>query len=382
MQPKPSEPLEPIPHLYLALQALERYQIGYLLIDRELIVLAGNDLIHCWITRDLPALVGQPTTELFPELVGAETHLHNLFQDGQVFTLRQIHRPAAEPFGVYFDLRIEPAKNMDNLLLLTVLDVTTQTRHQQRIQQQRNEKQLLAAQLNAVTEQLAYLLKRFVPEPVAQELIASNRIPELGSEMEREATVLFADMRGFTGLAEHLPPDAVLDLLNEYLGVVAEAVLRHNGTLVQVVGDMVMGVFNLPVLQPDHAQRALEAGLDIQQSLRQHHVQRKASDSAQLPVGFGIGISTGRVVAGFLGMKQRYRYAVVGDTTNVAFYLCSQATSGQVILCESTLNALTNTLADANGRLSPNISFVPIGDVWPKRRSQPVRIFGLTGTLT
>jgi adenylate cyclase len=171
-----------------------------------------------------------------------------------------------------------------------------------------------------------------------------------------------------------MTPDAILALLNEYLAVVAEAVLRHEGTLVQVVGDMVMGVFNLPAVQADHAQRAIEAGMDIQQSLRRH-AQRNAHDAAptHAPVGFGIGISTGRVVAGYLGMKQRYRYAVVGDTTNVAFYLCSQAAPGQVILDESTLNAL----AAAGGRFEHNISFVPIGDVWPKKRSHAVKIFDL-----
>jgi adenylate cyclase len=259
---------------------------------------------------------------------------------------------------------------------LTVLDVTTQTYHQQRIQQQRNETQLLTAQLNNANELLAFLLKRFVPEPVAKELIASNRVPELGREIEREATVLFADMRGFTGLAENLAPDAVLDLLNDYLGVVAQAVLRHEGTLVQVVGDMVMGVFNLPALQPDHAQLAVEASLDIRRSLEQYTGQ-KGGGEAPLPVGFGIGISTGRVVAGYLGLRQRYRYAVVGDTTNVAFYLCSQAAAGEIILCQSTVNASANGPA----ALRPGIVLVPRGEVWPKRRRQAVMTYALIGEL-
>jgi class 3 adenylate cyclase len=359
------------------LQALERYQIGYLLIDRQLTVRAANPLIQRWMSERGSTWQGLDVTELFPELLGSEAHLQSLFDDGQAYIVRQVARPmegGGEP--IYFDLWIEPAQGAADLLLLTVLDVTTQTRHQRRIQQQRNERQLLAAQLTSSKDQLTYLLKHFVPEQVARRLIESGRVPQLGSENKREATVLFADMRGFTGLAEHLTPEAVLDMLNDYLGVVAEAVLRHEGTLVQVVGDMVMGVFNLPGLQADHPQRAIAAGIDVQQSLSRY-AQQRAEEEEKPPVGFGIGISTGPVVAGYLGIQQRYRYAVVGDTTNVAFYLCSQAAVGQIILCESTVNAF----ARSGARLPANAAFVPLGDVWPKRRTQPVRIFSLIGAL-
>jgi class 3 adenylate cyclase len=345
-----------------------------------LAVLAGNELIHQWLTGDYPIPTGVAVTELFPELIGAEEQLRSLFHNGEMFTLRQVYRamhPVGETAAAYFDLQIERAKSMDGLLLLTILDVSIQTYHQQRIQQQRNENQLLAAQVTRANDQLAFLLKRFVPEPVATELIASHRTPELGSEMEREATVLFADMRGFTGLAEELAPQLVLNLLNEYLGIVAQSVLRHEGTLVQVVGDMVMGVFNLPGLQPDHARRAVEASLDIQQSL-QAYLQQKGASGTGAPVGFGIGISTGNVVAGYLGLQQRYRYAVVGDTTNVAFYLCSQAAAGQIILCESTIHALTHGgLPGGRANLPPGMTLIPLGEVWPKRRRQAVRTYAL-----
>lgn len=357
-------------HQHLALQALDRYQIGYLLLNEDLTILAGNDLIHCWIQEPVGDLRHRLVTDVFPELIGAEADLRALFDGGPVYRLRQVQRPQKDPFGAYFDLHIEPAKDAERLLLLTVLDVTTQTRHQQRIQQQRNEKHLLAAELTAAQEQLQYLFKRFVPEPVAQEILASNRMPSLGGEVERVATVLFADMRGFTAIAEPMTPSAVMDLLNEYLAVVSKAALRHGATLVQVVGDMVMGVFNLPGLQPDHAKRAIEASIDIQRSLQQHVQEKKAMEPA---AGFGIGISTGHVVAGFLGMEQRYRYAVVGDTTNVAFYLCSQAKAGEILLCEHTVAALD----EAGDTLPPGAALMPIGDVWPKRRVQAVRIFSL-----
>lgn len=367
--------LEPISELHLALQALARYQTGYLLLDEELIILSGNDLIYCWIQEPVGELHGRLVTDVFPELIGAEADLLALFNGRPDYQLRQIQRTNGENEETYFDLQIGPAQNVERLLLLTVLDVTTQTQHQQRIQQQRNEKQLLAAELTAAQEQLHYLFKRFVPEPVAREILASNRMPVLGGELERVATVLFADMRGFTALAEPLAPKEVMDLLNEYLGVVAKAALRHGATLVQVVGDMVMGVFNLPQQQADHAKLAIEAGIDIQRSL-QKHAQAK-EEAAELAAGFGIGISTGRVVAGFLGMEQRYRYAVVGDTTNVAFYLCSQAAAGEVILCERTLQALD----EAADVLPSGVSVRPRGNIWPKRRVQAVRTYTLVDAV-
>lgn len=339
--------------------------IGYLVLDDGLIVQDGNATMARWLGCPHRELPGQPALALLPALIGVETHVSQLSSDDTPLVIDQVLALADDGTEQFFTLRVErlPAE-LSGLLLVTVVDVTEQTRQEQLLQQQRNELGLLSSRLTTANEQLAYLLKRFVPEKVAQELISSGRLPALGGETMQEATVLFADMRDFTPLAEGHTPQEVLELLNRYLGLVADTLLAHDGSLVQLVGDMVMAVFNLPESQPDHARRALRAAQDVQNRLR---TETSVAGSGGM-VGFGIGVSTGTVIAGYLGVQQRYRYAVVGDTTNVAFHLCTLARAGQVLVGETTLE-----LAGVG------VEVIPRGPLQLKRRKQPVLAYELVG---
>jgi adenylate cyclase len=188
-------------------------------------------------------------------------------------------------------------------------------------------------------------------------------VPKPGGEILRDATTLFADMRDFTAFAEVYQPSDTLEFLNTYLAIVSEAILRHEGSLIQLVGDMVMGVFNIPEVQPDHAQRAIRAALDIQKSLGEFNA---AADSRFPAVSFGVGISTGPIIAGYLGFQQRFRYAVVGDTTNVAYHLSSLAAPGRILLSDSTVNAVGNAIVVQEK-----------GDIQLKRRRKLVKVYEL-----
>ncbi|MDA0166979.1 adenylate/guanylate cyclase domain-containing protein [Solirubrobacter ginsenosidimutans] len=161
------------------------------------------------------------------------------------------------------------------------------------------------------------LFARFVGEPVVRELLTRQDGGLLGG-VRRDGTVLFADLHGFTALAERLEPEATIEVMNRYLGEMSDAVMAQRGTLVSFLGDGVMAVFGAPLEQPDHADRALAAAremLDIRLPRVNDWLRAQALSE---PLRMGIGMSSGDVMSGHVGSARRVEYAAVGDTTNVA----------------------------------------------------------------
>ena len=344
---------------------VQTYEIGYLLLEHDLTIRDGHPHVDRWLGHSYRVYMGRNVTEAIPELIGSEEALAMIGIGEDAYRLEAIFRPSADELGNYFDIQIIRLPGDDHLLL-TTSDATRKTRQEFLLQQQHNEVKLLSAKLTQANERLSYILKRLVPESVARMMITNRQMPEPGGEMQREATILFADMRDFTVFAEVYQPADTLDFLNTYLAIIAEAILRHQGSLVQLVGDMVMGVFNVPEEQADHPMRAVRAALDIQQSLLAFN---KTADSRFPSVQFGVGISTGPVIAGYLGMQQRFRYAVVGDATNVAFHLSSLAAAGRILLSETTALAVADY-----------VQTVEKGEFQLKRRRKLVKVYEL-GTL-
>ncbi|MFQ6015491.1 MAG: adenylate/guanylate cyclase domain-containing protein, partial [Anaerolineae bacterium] len=148
----------------------------------------------------------------------------------------------------------------------------------------------------------------------------------------RVATVLFADIRGFTSMSEKLPPEELMNTLNDYLSIMVEIIFKYEGTVNKFIGDNVMAMWNAPLDQPDHALRAVKAAVDMQREIEA--LQRQNNKIPK--VGFGIGINTGPMVAGNVGSQERLEYTVIGDTVNLASRLCGAAASGQVLISPET----------------------------------------------
>ncbi|HEV2854439.1 MAG TPA: adenylate/guanylate cyclase domain-containing protein [Thermoanaerobaculia bacterium] len=131
-----------------------------------------------------------------------------------------------------------------------------------------------------------------------------------------EATVLFADLVGFTAFAENAPPESVAESIDAFLDLSVEAIFRAGGTLDKFIGDCVMAFFGAPVAQPDHAVRAVRAAVEIQQGLAAWNTRRAAEG---LP-GFRarVALNSGPVVVGDIGSARRVDYTVLGNTVNVA----------------------------------------------------------------
>jgi adenylate cyclase len=185
------------------------------------------------------------------------------------------------------------------------------------------------------------LFARYVPPPVAAELVRDGRVDEAVGGQRLDVTVLFCDLRGFTPLAASLEPVQVNQVLSSYYEYVSAAVLAERGTIIQYVGDEVFAVFGAPLPRSDHADAALRCALAVQAG-RGELEEALAGDRLPM-VGFGIGVNTGEVVAVHAGSSFRRQYAVVGDPVNVGARLCAEARDGQVVASEATVSAANAT---------------------------------------
>jgi adenylate cyclase len=200
------------------------------------------------------------------------------------------------------------------------------------IEQQRLQESVMQQQL------VRRRLERY-HSPAVVELITAGKNPT-GDELfadEREVTVLFADVVGFTQRCESLEPREVAGLLNRYFSEMVERIFRYQGTLDKFIGDCIMAVFGAPLPSADHARRAASAALEMREALE--------ALNAPLPeearVEFRVGLHSGRVVAGDIGSARRTDYTVLGATVNLAARLeSSVARSGQIVISDETRRAL------------------------------------------
>ncbi len=192
-------------------------------------------------------------------------------------------------------------------------------------------------------ERVRDLFSRFVPENVVDEVLASAGGELRLGGVQREGTVMFTDLRGFTSFAETLTPDRVIEVLNRYLSEMSDAILDHGGTLVAYMGDGIMAVFGAPIVQADHADRALSTAREML-AVRLPRFNGWLREQ-ELGDGFrmGIGLNSGRVMSGNVGSERRVEYTAVGDTTNVAARIeqLTKGTPHQLMLSGATKESLT-----------------------------------------
>lgn len=212
----------------------------------------------------------------------------------------------------------------------------------------------------AEKEKVRNLLGKVVSPQVASELL--SRGVELGGE-EREVTVLFSDLRGFTSLCEGQSPKQILGLLNEYFSAITEVIEANGGVVDKFIGDAVMALFGAPVAQPDSAERAIRTALGMQRALEK--VNESFMARGLPPLAIGIGINTGKVVAGNMGSQSRLNYTVIGDGVNLASRLESITKD----------YAATIIVSEATAHAASSLAYRELGMVQVKGRQEPVRIF-------
>ena len=193
-----------------------------------------------------------------------------------------------------------------------------------------------------VTEQVEQIrrmerLHRFLPPQVADLLIADHDGGDPLASHRRDVTVMFADLRGFTSFAETAEPEEVIAVLREYHECVGELVVRFEGTLERFVGDGVLVLFNDPVPQEDHTQRAVVMALELRDRVHMLSERWRRRGHA---LGFGMGIASGYATLGSVGFERRKEYSVIGTVPNLACRLCDEAGPGQILISQRVFAAL------------------------------------------
>ncbi|MGA7801397.1 MAG: adenylate/guanylate cyclase domain-containing protein [Gammaproteobacteria bacterium] len=180
-------------------------------------------------------------------------------------------------------------------------------------------------------EQVEAALSRYLSPGVARAVMDNLDSVQLGGQRV-EASVLFADIVGFTSMSEQMNPETVANMLNHYFSHIAAACACNGGMIDKFIGDEAMLVFGVPEHDEDHCFHAITCGLTIQHLVE--HENRRRQLQGELPIQFRFGINSGTMLAGNMGARDRMEYTVVGDSVNLASRLCSVAEAGQIVISE------------------------------------------------
>ena len=199
---------------------------------------------------------------------------------------------------------------------------------------------------------------RFLPEYVVKQMLENPESFKLGG-VNQTITILFADIRGFTRISEHAPPEKIVGLLNRYFSAMTDIIFAHGGTLDKYLGDGLMALFGAPTTTPEDASNALNAAVAMQRRLLGINIELR--DEGLAEVGVGIGLHTGEVTVGYIGSERRSEYTAIGDSVNTASRLESNAKGGQILISDATAKA-----ARSRYKLHPR------DPITVKNREQPV----------
>jgi adenylate cyclase len=228
---------------------------------------------------------------------------------------------------------------------------------------------LLRARVNASLEKKRLrdeqrkLFRTFATKEIADELLKTGF--SLGGKFVN-ASVMFADIRSFTTIGEKQDPTDTIELLNNYFALMFEAIVSNNGTVNQLEGDGLMAIFGAPIHHDGHREHAVRAALEMIELLKGFNMEQAAQNKVQIKIG--IGIATGRVIAGFTGTQYRATYTCVGDTVNLAARIEKHTKEAQqpILIDQYTSEGL-----------SKNIQIESLGPTLFKGKQQLINIFAV-----
>ncbi|MGN1179967.1 MAG: CHASE2 domain-containing protein [Suilimivivens sp.] len=211
---------------------------------------------------------------------------------------------------------------------------------------------------------IMHAFRKYVAPQVVEEISKNQDYQlKLGGE-KRHIAVLFVDIRGFTPLSEALEPEQVVEILNEYLSLVTDAIFKNGGTLDKFIGDAAMAVFNAPFDSEDYIYKAVCAARDI--AAGSDRIASKFMERFGKKVSYGIGVNCGYAVVGNIGSEFRMDYTAIGDTVNTAARLEANAKAGQILISEFVYD-----------NLKERIEVTEIGEIPLKGKSKGVMVYEL-----
>ncbi|MDR1586987.1 MAG: PAS domain S-box protein [Treponema sp.] len=227
----------------------------------------------------------------------------------------------------------------------------------------------LKSRVQEVTEdrrKIKDMFCRYMSNEVVSNLMESPELIKLGGD-KKNATVFFADIRGYTSFSEGREPEEIIEILNAFFGQAVEHILNYQGYIDKFIGDCIMAVWGVPLeAENNGAAGAVSCALAIQENVRSSKRSFFKRDAARLKIG--IGVNTGPLVAGNLGSLQRMDYSVIGDTVNLAARLESMAGPDEIIISQATRDELGDGF-----RLEKR------PDVNVKGKGKPVQIYNVLG---
>jgi adenylate cyclase len=209
------------------------------------------------------------------------------------------------------------------------------------------------------------LFSRYVSKEVLSDILKNPSALSLGGK-EREITVLFSDIRGFTTLSESLPPHEVVRILNDYFSAMTEEIIAHGGVLDKYIGDAIMAFWGAPLADALQASHAIDTALAMRRRLESLNREFAARHDPRIQIG--IGIATGNAVAGNVGSLRRLNYTVIGDTVNTASRLegLTKEKNVPIIISQQTKE-----------RAGDRYDYIALGAAMVKGKKKEVMIFGV-----
>ncbi|MBF0224036.1 MAG: GAF domain-containing protein [Desulfobacterales bacterium] len=210
-------------------------------------------------------------------------------------------------------------------------------------------------------------LTRYMEKDIVDKILNDTTMQALGGQ-KTKASILFSDIRGFTGLSERLSPENIVDFLNRYFSVMADAIFNYNGILDKYIGDSIMAVFGIPYPKNSDAKRAVECALKMLDILADFN--KGLLTQKQMPIEIGIGICTDDVISGNIGSEKRMDFTVIGDGVNVASRLqnLNKQYGTKILITESTMLEVADSFAIRE-----------IDNVLMKGKTHPIKIFEVLG---
>lgn len=199
-------------------------------------------------------------------------------------------------------------------------------------------------------DKLKSTFKKYVSKQIVDQLLENDDMLNLGGQ-EQEATILFSDIRGFTSMSESMPPNEVVETLNEYFNLMIEIIFKYNGTLDKIIGDALMVIYGAPNSTEKDTENAVLTAIEMQEKLIEFNQQRIIH--SKMPITIGIGINRGKVISGNIGSRQQMNFTVIGDSVNLASRLCSVAKADEIIVSDAVWKQIKTNKIFKNRKLNP-----------------------------
>jgi len=212
---------------------------------------------------------------------------------------------------------------------------------------------VLASALLQRENRLDLVVKRYVSHAKSSKILANPY--ELFRAERRDISIVFADLRGTTGISQRLAPAEMLTLLNDFHRAMIDEVIRAEATVDKILGDGLMVLVGAPVREEHHAAKAVHLGIMMHRAYR---AVRAGLEEKGLPVpGMGVGISSGEVVIGNVGSELRLDYTAIGREVNVASKLCADAADTEILVGGECRRLAEQSLAEGHAPYLAGLSF-------------------------